>query len=226
MCTTSYKKAFIEANTNSIASSYSTIIDEYYEKQSQSIKMKIINKCNLPTEQKDAIHNLIKLCANTFFPKNSVIITIKTASSSWMQKKMGGVTAIMQQNRKDNNKYTITLNEECSIDKMLLDIIHEMIHVEQYVTKKLQIKNKITYWEGKPYKQSDSSFNPWEKDVFSREWGYFVNYLREHITIQELTMLKGLDFKKIPKPILDYVPYQQIKMSRELQLIKINSKEK
>lgn len=65
--------------------------------------------------------------------------------------------------------FIVELSKSLKKDDLFSVILHEMIHVDQIISGKLQYKNCIPYWEGE--KQEGLSYfkRPWEIDAFIRE---------------------------------------------------------
>lgn len=74
------------------------------------------------------------------------------------------------------NSHRIRINDQLLISDILIPLVHELIHLEQFTTGKLMINHEGLYiWEKQPYniKLNDLHYGnylqlPWELDVHNR----------------------------------------------------------
>lgn len=71
----------------------------------------------------------------------------------------------------NENDYVIWI-DKMSKDKTILILSHELIHVNQYYTKQLIIKESTIYWNNKIYNLNDNEDyyqRPWENEAYYNE---------------------------------------------------------
>lgn len=80
----------------------------------------------------------------------------------------------------DIDEYVITIDKKQSVRNMIATIMHEFVHVEQGVTKKLIYGEgkKSDKWMGKVCKLAYKD-QPWEKEAFALEKKMIRNFLRK-----------------------------------------------
>lgn len=72
--------------------------------------------------------------------------------------------------RESNGKFYLFIRPS-SKEQSITIISHELIHLEQYLTKRLVYNNGLVTWDGKVYGVDEVSYNlrPWEDEAFQRE---------------------------------------------------------
>jgi hypothetical protein len=77
----------------------------------------------------------------------------------------------------DSNEFVIEIEKSLSVEEYIKSLIHEMIHVEDYLKKNLTSgKNGTRYWKGLYYDPNDYKNQPWEIRASSLESHLFEEY--------------------------------------------------
>ena len=80
-------------------------------------------------------------------------------------------------------EFTIEMDSSIGIKTALITLAHEMIHIWQYVTGKMQDGADSTcFWEGIPYDLNEVEYedHPWEIEAFSKEKDLY-NEFKSHM---------------------------------------------
>ena len=71
-----------------------------------------------------------------------------------------------------NREFTITIRKGLSIQELIGTVVHEMIHVKQYVRKELKNVNGRTLWKKEDFSDVNYVDAPWEKEAYELEKPY------------------------------------------------------
>lgn len=68
----------------------------------------------------------------------------------------------------DDEEYIVYLNPDLSDEQLVRTLIHEMVHIHQYISGRLVHDGPDTYWDGIQY---DGEYHklPWEIDAYAWE---------------------------------------------------------
>lgn len=89
--------------------------------------------------------------------------------------------------------YHIFINDKCDLYQSISTAAHEMVHVKQYFTKDLSIKNGAQSWKGIRLSWLPYVFRPWEIEAFYKEAKLFNKYFDKYIS-----------HTKCPKPSMQF----------------------
>ena len=75
----------------------------------------------------------------------------------------------------DNNReFIIEIEKSLSLYNFVTSLIHEMIHVKQYVRKELTENGLTVYWNGENCSKLAYSKQPWEQEAYTLQGRYSV----------------------------------------------------
>lgn len=84
--------------------------------------------------------------------------------------------------RIDQREYDIELHSKMSVAELAATIIHEMIHVKQYVKSEIvDMKTGSIRWKSRPYNPDNLDYwdHPWEKEAHKYDEAYAYDFMVE-----------------------------------------------
>ena len=75
-----------------------------------------------------------------------------------------------------NREFIIEIEKSLSLYNFVTSLIHEMIHVKQYVRKELTDKGYTVFWNGKDCSKLAYSKQPWEQEAYTLQGRYSVEF--------------------------------------------------
>jgi len=76
----------------------------------------------------------------------------------------------------DPDDFTIEIDKHLSEEEYVKTLIHEMIHIEDYIKGNLTEKNGERYWKGIFYEEDSYETQPWEMRAALLEGQYYDDY--------------------------------------------------
>ena len=80
-----------------------------------------------------------------------------------------------------NREFIIELEKSLCLYDFVTYLIHEMIHVKQYVRKELTEKGSTVYWNGENCSKISYSKQPWEVEAYRLQSRYSVEFWESRI---------------------------------------------
>ena len=75
-----------------------------------------------------------------------------------------------------NREFIIEIEKSLSLYNFVTSLIHEMIHVKQYVRKELTDKGYTVLWNGQDCSKLAYSKQPWEQEAYKLQGRYSVEF--------------------------------------------------
>lgn len=75
-----------------------------------------------------------------------------------------------------NREFIIEIEKSLSLYNFVTSLIHEMIHVKQYVRKELTDKGYTVFWNGKDCSKLAYSKQPWEQEAYTLQGRYSIEF--------------------------------------------------
>jgi hypothetical protein len=87
------------------------------------------------------------------------------------QESLGGELEIKASIYGEGNTYILKMNDNIDKKEAVLVVAHEIIHLKQYYSKKLVIRQGYVFWGGVivDHKNINYQERPWEKEAFSKQ---------------------------------------------------------
>lgn len=137
--------------------------------------MKIYIKKYMPSELKCAVKVFEK---ELKLSSTSAMLIVNNDAGNEIKKNLGCMTY------RGNDEYHIYINDKASLKEQIVTLAHEMVHVQQAITKKLSRvsgSEHLFYWCGNVYDQRKIAWEnrPWEIDAMKKQYElsnhYFFN---------------------------------------------------
>jgi len=84
-----------------------------------------------------------------------------------------------------NKYFVITLKDNMSLKNTIMTLLHEMVHVKQYLKGELRLGYKEKVWKGRKWNGDDYTNYPWEKEARKLEESLYAEYV-EFMKAKEL----------------------------------------
>lgn len=75
-----------------------------------------------------------------------------------------------------NREFIIEIEKSLSLYNFVTSLIHEMIHVKQYVRKELTDEGHTVFWNGEDCSKLAYSKQPWEQEAYTLQGRYSVEF--------------------------------------------------
>ena len=75
-----------------------------------------------------------------------------------------------------NREFIIEIEKSLSLYNFVTSLIHEMIHVKQYVRKELTDQGYTVLWHGEDCSKLAYSKQPWEQEAYTLQGRYSVEF--------------------------------------------------
>tara|TARA_E500000318_G_scaffold110618_1_gene126598 strand:- start:4974 stop:5402 length:429 start_codon:yes stop_codon:yes gene_type:complete len=75
-----------------------------------------------------------------------------------------------------NREFIIEVEKSLSLYNFVTSLIHEMIHVKQYVRKELTDEGHNVFWNGEDFSKVAYSKQPWEQEAYTLQGRYSVEF--------------------------------------------------
>jgi hypothetical protein len=79
-------------------------------------------------------------------------------------------------NLENPDDFTIEIDKNLRVEEYIMTLIHEMLHIEDYIKGNLTEVNGSRYWNGIYYESEDYENQPWEVRAAELETQYYAEY--------------------------------------------------
>lgn len=122
--------------------------------------------------QREVAHKVVAFMIKKLMPRLKTLeITIELKTIPQRDKAWGLVEI------QDNNReFIIELEKKLCLYDFVTSLIHEMIHVKQYVRNELKDEGLTVFWKGEDCSKIAYSKQPWEVEAYTLQGRYSIEF--------------------------------------------------
>ena len=147
------------------------------ENNQQIIRSNLIEIVGGKKSQREVAYKVVDFMIKKLMPRHKTLdITIELKNIP-IRDNAWGLVEIQDNNR----EFIIELEKDLCLYDFVTSLIHEMIHVKQYVRKELTENGLTVYWNGENCSKLAYSKQPWEQEAYTLQGRYSVEFWESRI---------------------------------------------
>lgn len=76
-----------------------------------------------------------------------------------------------------NGDYFVTISKKLKSEMFIRTVMHEMIHVAQFISGRLKFENRRRLWLGNDHSNDEYNDQPWELEAYELEEKFYQEYI-------------------------------------------------
>lgn len=124
------------------------------------------------------VEALVRFAKSRLFPRHKVQITVELRKFGGLEHDISGWCNWDEDNVRPRS-FVLEVNTNQNIDAFIKTVLHEMVHVKQYVTDELKeryLPRRKLFWKGADHSSTKVSEAPWEIEAYYMEEVLYHEY--------------------------------------------------
>jgi len=122
--------------------------------------------------QREVAHKVVAFMIKKLMPRLKTLEITVELKKIPQRDKAWGLVEIQDNNR----EFIIELEKTLCLYDFVTSLIHEMIHVKQYVRKELNDEGHNVFWKGEDCSKIAYSKQPWEVEAYTLQGRYSIEF--------------------------------------------------
>jgi hypothetical protein len=122
--------------------------------------------------QREVAHKVVAFMIKKLMPRLKTLEITVELKKIPQRDKAWGLVEIQDNNR----EFIIELEKTLCLYDFVTSLIHEMIHVKQYVRKELTDEGNNVFWKGEDCSKVAYSKQPWEVEAYTLQGRYSIEF--------------------------------------------------